>query len=193
MSDPRVEQTIDPEWENLFRPGRSCLPSLEEELAGVRLFSLLTQEELGLLARIVHVRHYAAGEVVLRPGVPQSGFYLVRSGSVQVVDRGTAGREQVLDVLGHGELLGEFALVDDTPRSTAIVAAEPCELIGFFKPDLMAILATRAAMGCKIVLRLAEEMARVLGARYRELVACGWASSLAEAEQGSVEERAVAR
>ena len=65
-------------------------------------------------------------------------------------------------------------MLDDTPRSSSIVAAEPSELIGFFKPDLMGILSTTPAMGCKILLRLAEEMGRSLQRDYEKLRRCGY-------------------
>jgi len=80
----------------------------------------------------------------------------------------------VVDSLGPGELIGEFALLDDTPRSSSIVAAEPSELIGFFKPDLKGILSTTPAMGCKILLRLAEEMGRSLKRDYEKLRRSGY-------------------
>jgi len=120
------------------------------------------------------VRRFAAGETVVRHGVRQSGFYLIRTGSVHVVRERADGRRETVTTLYPPELLGEFALLDDSPRSNAIVAAEPSELIGFFKPDLMDILVTRPAMGCRILLRLAEGMTRTLAGDYGRLREMGF-------------------
>lgn len=168
------EELIDPEWTNLFRWEAESRQSLEEVLARVPAFSLLDSRELRSLARIVHLRHFAPGEIILRRGVEQSGFYLIRAGSVRIVRRDEQRAPVVVGTLGPGELLGEFALLDGTPRTSAVVAAEHSDLIGFFKPDLMDILVTDPAMGCKILLRLAEQMSRTLARDYQSLVALGY-------------------
>jgi len=174
MSRRRIDDTIDPEWANLFQREVDGEGGLEEELRGVPIFGLLSRKERQKLARIVHLRRYAAGETVIHWGVPQSGFYLILSGTVEIVRQDLDGNSEVVDRLESGELIGEFALLDDTPRSSSIVAAEPSELIGFFKPDLMGILSTTPAMGCKILLRLAEEMGRSLQRDYEKLRRCGY-------------------
>lgn len=170
-----VGHVIDPEWENYFSPqGTVKKEPLERLLGRVSIFSLLRAKELRALARIVHVRDFSRGEVVIRRGVQQSGLYLVRSGSVHIVREGADGHRQPVATLGVGELLGEFALLDDTPRSTSVVAAETSELIGFFKPDLTDILATKPAMGCMILLRLGEDMTQTLNQDYGRLRELGW-------------------
>jgi len=174
MSRRRIDEIIDPECANLFQREVDGERGVEEELREVPIFGLLSRKERQMLARIVHLRRYAAGETVIHWGVPQSGFYLIRSGKVEIVRLDLDGNGEVVDSLGPGELIGEFALLDDTPRSSSIVAAEPSELIGFFKPDLMGILSTTPAMGCKILLRLAEEMGRSLKRDYEKLRRSGY-------------------
>ncbi|MFH1574128.1 MAG: cyclic nucleotide-binding domain-containing protein [Acidobacteriota bacterium] len=174
MNELHIEDSIDPEWANVFHEPASETYLVEEVLHSVPIFSLLSLNELELLARVVHLRRFSTGETVIRRGMPQSGFYLIQSGSVEIVRDEADGDREVVDILGPGALLGEFALLDDTPRSSSILAAEASELIGFFKPDLMDILDTHPVMGCKILLRLAEEMARSLRQDYGRLRACGY-------------------
>ncbi|HJP32550.1 MAG TPA: cyclic nucleotide-binding domain-containing protein [Candidatus Latescibacteria bacterium] len=168
------QRVIDPEWENFFSSDVSGEKEPLVKLLGrVPIFSLLRAKELQTLTHLVHVREFARGEVVIQRGVQQSGLYLVRTGSVHIVRDREDGRE-VVGTLGREELLGEFALLDDTPRSTSVVAAERSELIGFFKPDLTDILATDPAMGCMILLRLGEEMTATLSKDYQRLRETGW-------------------
>ena len=168
------EEFIDPEWSNFFRREVVQSERLEECLERVPIFSLLEEWELQLIAQIVHDRFYDAGETVIRRGVEQSGFYLVRTGSVDIVRESLDGDREVVANLGPGELLSEFSLVDGTPRTSSIIAAESSELIGFFKPDLMDILVTKPGLGCKIVLRLAEEMCKSLNKDYARLQEYGY-------------------
>jgi CRP-like cAMP-binding protein len=172
-ADAKIE-FIDPEWSNFFRQEIQLSETVEEGLARVPILSLLDESELKIIAQAVHLRSYATGEPVIRRGVEQSGFYLVRRGSVNIVRERSDGQQEVVANLGVNELLSEFALVDGTPRTSSIVAGEPSELIGFFKPDLMDMMVTIPVLGCKIVLRLAEEMCQGLNKDYARLQDYGY-------------------
>ena len=174
MTEPRDEDTIDPEWADLFRTENRPVRSVLETLRELPIFSLLREADLARLARVVHVRQYAPGECVVRAGAPQSGFYAIRSGEVEIVRHRDDGTDETVDLLGPGELLGEFGLLDDTPRSSSLIASEPSELIGFFKPDLMDVMGTSPAMGCRILLRLGEQMTQALNRDYAALRAAGF-------------------
>ena len=169
-----AEQIIDPEWHNVFREESRAEERLEDALGQIPIFGLLSPRELQLVGRIVHIRTFKPGETIIHRGVEQSGLYLIRSGAVNIVRRTAAGESEVVGTLYPPELLGEFALLDGTPRSSSIVAAETSQLIGFFKPDLMDILVTKPALGCKILLRLAEEMNRSLRKDYGRLREVGF-------------------
>ena len=170
----REDRFADPEWVNLFAVEDTLEESLPQALCRIPIFSLLSDNELDLLARLVHLRSYRTDETVIQRGAVQSGLYVVRTGSVNIVRRSLDGTRKVVGTLGSGEILGEFALLTNTPRTSSVVAAEPCELIGFFKPDLTGILTTKPTMGCKILLRLAEEMCRSLATDYRRLCDMGY-------------------
>ena len=169
MSEEGTDDRVEPEWENFFKRKVQTRHTLERILGSVPMFSLLRAGELKRLGRIVHVRRYKAGEPVIRRGIKQSGFYLIRSGSVNIVRDGRDKEAIIIGTLEPPELIGEFALLDDSPRSTTIVAAESSELIGFFKADLMDILVTSPSMGCAILLRLGEQMGESLARDYAKL------------------------
>jgi CRP/FNR family cyclic AMP-dependent transcriptional regulator len=164
------KHSIDPEWDNVFRYVEQEETSVLDVLVHVPIFSLLTSRELQRIAQAMHLRTYAKGECVIRSGASQSGFYVIFRGSVDVVGR----TGSVVGTLHSPELIGEFALLDDSPRSSSLVAAEPSELIGFFKPDLMDILVTNPELGCKILLRMSEEMACNLQRDYAKLCSAGF-------------------
>jgi len=161
MPNPDATYT-DPEWGNVLRKKTATEETILSILKGLPVFETLTKSELVKVERIVHRRRFAAGEVIIRARAPRSGMYIVKSGSVDVVRPMGAGIYQKVGRLEAGDLLGEFAILDDSPRSTSIVAAEPSELLGFFKPDLMELVETDPRLGLKIVLRVAEMMTRRL-------------------------------
>jgi len=154
-----VPQTQDPEWSGLGQ-ARNVQDPLLDILGRLSIFDTLTWRELRIIERIVHRRDFVTGETVIQAWTPRSGLFMVLMGSVHIMRYDSKGKAHRLDTLGVGELLGEFALLDDSPRSTSIVAAEPSQLIGFFRSDLVDLIQTQPCMGFKILYRLSQNMAR---------------------------------
>ncbi|MDX9730167.1 MAG: cyclic nucleotide-binding domain-containing protein [Bdellovibrionales bacterium] len=155
-------------WDNIFKKkGEQTAQSVLKENI---LFQDLSEGELRFLERCVHIRHYHIGESIFRQGEVGVGMYLIIKGRIEihVVDpqaSDEASREVFITELLSNDFFGELSLVEDNGRRTATaVAREETTLIGFFKPDLLEVLARRPAMGTKITLRLAE----VLGRRLKE-------------------------
>ncbi len=76
-----------------------------------------------------------AGEVIFNEGDAGEKFYVVRSGSVEVV----RGSERVA-TLGRGDFFGEAALITDDPRNATIRTLEECALYTLDKPQFKAAL-----------------------------------------------------
>lgn len=150
-------QTPDPEW-GVFDQSRKTL-SVSELLGDLPLFELLTRSELQKLERIVHIRIFSAGETVIRANAPRLGLYVIQAGTAQVIRRNPDGTSRPIGKIGAGELIGEFSLLDSSPRTSGIVAIEPSTLIGFFRPDLMSVIDTDPSIGFKILHRLTQMMA----------------------------------
>ena len=66
----------------------------------------------------------ARGEVLFREGEDPGTAFLIESGEIEVRTR-QRGRDVILSVLGPGELVGEMAVIDDSPRTAT---AKPCSM-----------------------------------------------------------------
>ena len=94
-------------------------------------------------------------------------MYIIAKGAVEIttLDTDVENKEVVVTRLVAGDFFGELSLVEDDGRRNASArAVENAILIGFFKPDLLALLETNPRTGVKVVFRLAE----VLGRRLKE-------------------------
>lgn len=93
------------------------------------IFEDLPEEVLSDLAGRVQLRSFAAGKPVFRQGDRPNAFYVIRRGTLQVVEEDPeTGRERVLRVLGPGESFGELGLVDGRARSATVRPVEDCQL-----------------------------------------------------------------
>ena len=92
--------------------------------------------------------HLAPHDYLVRQGDPFSSAFLVESGFLEVVHERAEG-EQLLAVLGPGEIVGEMALVDAAPRSASVRAREASVLLPITTGQIRSRLA-----GADPVLRL---------------------------------------
>ena len=119
-------------------------------------------------------RTFKAGEVIFKEGDDaKSEAFLVHEGKVEV-RKNLGGEDKLLRVLGKGELLGDFALFRNAPRSATALAAEPVTLLVIPATRLDAMVRTNPALAMAIIKDLvgrmlaAEDRAREADDRARE-------------------------
>ena len=79
--------------------------------------------ELKLLASAAPARSYAKGDVLCREGTVGQSCFLLATGAVSVTKRTDDG-DKILATLRAGQIVGQLALVDRSPRSASLVAEE---------------------------------------------------------------------
>jgi CRP-like cAMP-binding protein/Zn-dependent protease len=93
------------------------------------VFDDVPVEALNELAGRVKLRTFARGQPVVRQGDRAEAFYVVRRGTLQVVEENPdTGNERPLRTLGRGESFGELALVTAATRSATVRAVEESEV-----------------------------------------------------------------
>ena len=104
------------------------------------LFSDLSTSTLTEVADKMMVQEAIAGDVVIRQGDPGELFYLIRSGTVDVVIDEDGVANKVAE-LGEGQYFGEAALLRDEPRNATIVARSKSVFYTLGKADFKDVLA----------------------------------------------------
>jgi CRP-like cAMP-binding protein len=153
----------NPIWENIIFKRKSELSDTMQVLVKVPIFADLEEKELIEVEKIVHRRKYKKGEPIFRMGDPGLGMYIIVEGSVEIVEELDNEERKHLADLGDGSFFGDLALLDESPRSASAIAKSECDMIGFFRPDLVDLLYRRPQIGTKILWALA----RVIGERLR--------------------------
>jgi CRP-like cAMP-binding protein len=149
-------------WARIFGyrndPEPAKLPVIQL-LSRLPLFAELSRRELAAIERILHRREYQRGEAIFRQGERGLGMYIVQQGRVVITSQ-----EESLDLseLTDGDIFGEVALIDQSPRSATAIAKTDCRVFGFFQPDLFDLIARDSRLGIKIVLRIARHVGQRL-------------------------------
>jgi CRP/FNR family transcriptional regulator, cyclic AMP receptor protein len=120
---------------------------LVEVLHGIPMFALLSQRQLRSIAKECSEVSYEAGEVLLRELDEGQHMIAILEGTADVV----RGGERIASV-GPGEAVGEMALIDDRPRSAAVVAREPIEAIVLYRTVFKRLLGEHPSMCGKLLL-----------------------------------------
>jgi len=130
-------------------------------LAGVSIFSSLSDTELDELLGATSSRRVARGEVLFRKGDPGRQLYGVVEGRLRIYATGPDGKEMVFHIADPGDVIGEIALLDSNPRSANVVALEAAELLTLDRRDFLPFLDRHP--------RVAVRLAELLAARVRRL------------------------
>lgn len=104
----------------------------------------------------------AAGEFLFRAGEAPDGMFVLLDGTLDI-----AVGEIVVENATRGEIIGEMALIDQSPRAATVVARTPCRLAKldavrfqrliqqnpFFATHVMKVLADRVRKTNRLVAR----------------------------------------
>ena len=106
----------------------------------------------------IPTRTFGPGEVIFRQGDDAKGeAFLVHLGTVEI--RIKVGEEQrLVNTLKKGELLGDFALFRNAPRSATAIAAEPVTLMVLPANRLDHMVRSNPALAMAIIRDLANRM-----------------------------------
>jgi len=129
----------------------------------------LSPSESAALAKLVHLRALADGEVLLPEGARDPLVHVVVEGRVQVVKDSVHGRT-VLHTLKPGDLIGELSFMDDEPRYGALLASGPTKVLCLGRPDFETLVESEPRVVYKVmraIMRVAHRVQRNLS---RELL-----------------------
>jgi CRP/FNR family transcriptional regulator, cyclic AMP receptor protein len=103
------------------------------------LMSTASPQTLEWLLNVSTDHEYPAGRAVLMEDSWGNAVYFVISGWVKV--RRTLGEDyRALAILSRGDFFGEMAILDESPRSTDVIALSPVKLLSISKERFVQIL-----------------------------------------------------
>ncbi|MHB1361162.1 MAG: Crp/Fnr family transcriptional regulator [Thermoleophilia bacterium] len=124
------------------------------------IFSGLSDEELGGVVPYVVRRKLKRNTVVFHENDPATAFYLVKTGRVKIYKVGPDNREQVLAILGDGQIFGDVPAFDGGPYPATAETMADSEIYLIRSEDFQELVRRYPGIAVKII--------RVLGQRLRQ-------------------------
>ena len=131
-----------------------------EVLKQAPLFAELDDEAAGTLAAAMGTIKLNKGDVLFHEGDTEDRLYVVVSGKIKLGRSGSAGRENLLAVLGPGQMFGELSVFDPGPRSSTATAVTACELRVLEHDELTQWLTGRPEVARGLLGQLASRLRR---------------------------------
>lgn len=135
-----------------------------EQLRGVRFFEGLKPAALEMIARVSIEEQHASGTKLFSHGDPGDRLYLILEGKVRISREVPGMGEEALAVLGRGQVFGEMALLDESPRSADAIVHERCKVLAIPKDAFDDLLFLHKDLAYEVL----QSFVRLLTARLRE-------------------------
>jgi CRP/FNR family transcriptional regulator, cyclic AMP receptor protein len=124
------------------------------------LFAALNDEAAKALMESMTSSHLERGDILFREGDQGDRLYVIGEGKIKLGLTSVDGRENLLAVLGPGEMFGELSLFDPGPRTATATAIAETQLIALGHEDLDSFLRGRPAVAKNLLTALARRLRR---------------------------------
>jgi CRP-like cAMP-binding protein len=124
------------------------------------LFAALDDEAADALRASMTSIDISRGETLFHEGDPGDRLYVIVDGKVKLGRASGDGRENLLAILGPGEMFGELSLFDPGPRNATATAVADTTLIGLGSDDLGTWLDGRPDVARQLLRALARRLRR---------------------------------
>ena len=130
----------------------------ESVIRSTPLFSALNDEEAAALrASMVQVK-VSKGHTLFKEGDEGDRLYVVIEGKLKLGTASIDGRENLLSILGPGEMFGELSLFDPEPRTATATAVTDAKLLALSHDRVIGLVSAHPQTSLELLRRLAQRL-----------------------------------
>ena len=127
-------------------------------LESSKLFCDLSHADMENVRRVTQERSYAPNQIIFKEGDTGDGIYVVKEGTVALTKVVAHGEARPISRAVAGDLFGEMAVLDNSPRSLGVVAEGPATVYFIERNDLLKLLDTTPRLATSVVRELSKRM-----------------------------------
>ena len=124
------------------------------------LFAALDDAQAASLRASMDSVKIAKGGILFREGDEGEHVYVIVDGKLKLGTSSTDGRENLLSILGPGEMFGELSLFDPGPRTSTATAVTDAKLLSLSHEKLIPWLKGNPEVSLHLLARLAQRLRR---------------------------------
>lgn len=122
------------------------------------IFTGLNDAQLDAFKDVVVISSYKKREIVYLDGDECTGLYIIRTGRLKLVRSSSTGKEQIINILNPGDLLGFEVFYEGRAYKNTAVAMDDSELCYIEKNAFFKILEREPDISKKLIISLGKEL-----------------------------------
>ena len=127
------------------------------------VFACLSAADRAGLAARMRPRHFARDEIVFHRDDPAGHVFLIAAGTVKISVPDESGHEVLVALQRGGDVFGELALFDESPRSATVTAITETSTLALTRTDFVGVLERNPEAMRKMLALLARMVRRSTG------------------------------
>ena len=98
------------------------------------------------------------GQVLFKEGQEGDRLYVIVHGKIKLGTQSNDGRENLLSILGPGEMFGELSLFDPEPRTSTATAVTDVRLVSLAHDAVIGLITSNPQTSLELLRRLAQRL-----------------------------------
>ena len=136
------------------------MPQEDEVVRRAPLFTALDDAQASSLRASMDSVKINKGGILFKEGDEGEHVYVILDGKLKLGTSSTDGRENLLSILGPGEMFGELSLFDPGPRTSTATAVTDAKLLSLSHEKLIPWLKGNPEVSLHLLARLAQRLRR---------------------------------
>jgi CRP-like cAMP-binding protein len=136
------------------------VPQEEEVVRRAPLFTALDEAAAISLRASMDTVKIAKGSILFKEGDDGEHLYVIIDGKLKLGTSSGDGRENLLSILGPGEMFGELSLFDPGPRTSTATAVTDAKLLSLSHEKVIPWLKQNPEVSLQLLTRLSQRLRR---------------------------------
>ena len=136
------------------------MPHEEEVVRRAPLFTALDEAAAVSLRASMDSVKIAKGSILFKEGDEGEHLYVIIDGKLKLGTSSGDGRENLLSILGPGEMFGELSLFDPGPRTSTATAVTDAKLLSLSHAKVIPWLKQNPEVSLQLLTRLSQRLRR---------------------------------
>ena len=136
------------------------MPHEEEVVRRAPLFTALDEAAAVSLRASMDSVKIAKGSILFKEGDEGEHLYVIIDGKLKLGTSSGDGRENLLSILGLGEMFGELSLFDPGPRTSTATAVTDAKLLSLSHEKVIPWLKQNPEVSLQLLTRLSQRLRR---------------------------------
>ena len=141
-----------------MRKGQAFITCEECRSRGSSLFNVLCGKQLAQVSQSKSCTLYKKGQILFHEGTRPLGVFCVNKGKIKVYKIGFDGKEQIINIVGEGGLLGYKAMLAEEPYTVSAETLEDCTICFLSKPNFLQAMSESSDLNKNLMKQVCHEL-----------------------------------